>query len=174
MAEDVTDAKLTALSAEVGQALAGAGVMLATAESCTGGWVGRAITSVSGSANWYERGFITYSEAAKQEMLGVSAAVLQRHGAVSEPTARAMAEGALAHSHAQVSLAVTGVAGPTGGSEQKPVGMVWFAWAARGRPTLAVCRLLDGDREAIRRQSAAIALRGLLKSLLGGDPTAPV
>jgi nicotinamide-nucleotide amidase len=173
MAEKVTDAELTALSAEVGQALAGAGVMLATAESCTGGWVGRAITSVSGSANWYERGFITYSETAKQEMLGVSAEVLERHGAVSEPTVRAMAEGALAHSHAQISLAVTGVAGPTGGSEHKPVGMVWFAWAAHGRPTQAVCHMLDGDREAIRRQSAAIALRGLLKSLIGGDPTAP-
>jgi nicotinamide-nucleotide amidase len=169
MAENVTEAELTALGAEVGQALAGAGVMLATAESCTGGWVGRAITSVSGSANWYERGFITYSEAAKREMLGVSAEVLQQHGAVSEPTARAMAQGALAHSHAQVALAVTGIAGPTGGSEDKPVGMVWFAWAANGRPTQAVCHMLDGDRETIRRQSVAIALRGLLNVLTGGN-----
>lgn len=167
MAENVTEAELTALSAEVGQALAVARLMLATAESCTGGWVGRAITSVSGSANWYERGFITYSETAKQEMLGVPAELLEQHGAVSEPTARAMAEGALAHSHAQVALAVTGIAGPTGGSERKPVGMVWFAWAAQGRPTEAICYRFDGDREAIRRQSVAVALRGVLKLLTG-------
>lgn len=168
MAENVTEAELTALAAQVGQALAKGGVMLATAESCTGGWVGRAITSVSGSANWYERGFITYSETAKQEMLGVPAEVLEQHGAVSEATAKAMAQGALAYSHAQVALAVTGVAGPTGGSEHKPVGIVWFAWAAQGRPTQTLCRKLDGDREAIRRQSVAIALDGLLQLLLGG------
>lgn len=172
MAATFTDADLTALAVEVGQALAGAGLMLATAESCTGGWIGRAITSVSGSANWFERGFITYSETAKREMLGVPADVLEQHGAVSEPTARAMAEGALANSHAQVALAVTGIAGPTGGSERKPVGTVWFAWAAQGRPTHAVLHRLNGDRESIRRESVAIALRGLIE-LLTRDFAAP-
>src|SRR6266481_3513672 len=126
-----TDAELTALAAEIGQALERSGLMLVTAESCTGGWVGRVVTSVGGSSVWFERGFVTYSEIAKQEMLGVSPEILKQHGAVSEPTARAMAEGALRHSHAQVALAVTGVAGPTGGSANKPIGTVWFAWAAR-------------------------------------------
>lgn len=165
MADRPTDADLIALAAEVGQTLEHAGLMLATAESCTGGWVGQAVTSVSGSATWFERGFVTYSEAAKCEMLGVAAQVLERHGAVSEPTARAMAEGALARSRAQVSIAVTGIAGPMGGSELKPVGTVWFAWAAQGRPTHAMRHRLDGDRTAIRRQSVAIALRGLLELL---------
>jgi nicotinamide-nucleotide amidase len=162
------DTDLTAIALEVGHALERAGLMLATAESCTGGWVGRVVTSVSGSSAWFERGFITYGEIAKQEMLGVPAEILKQHGAVSEPTARAMAEGALRHSHAQVALAVTGVAGPTGGSAHKPVGTVWFAWAAKQRVTYATHHQLDGDRESIRRQSVAIALRGLM-TLLAGD-----
>lgn len=162
---ELTDAALNALATELGQALTHARQMLATAESCTGGWIGRVVTSVSGSSTWYERGFITYSEDAKQELLGVPAATLRQHGAVSEPTARAMAEGALARSRANVALAVTGIAGPTGGTAQKPVGTVWFAWAAQGRATQALRQQLDGDREAIRRQSVAIALRELLKLL---------
>lgn len=165
MAVDMTDAELTALAVDVGEALARAGVMLATAESCTGGWVGRVLTSVSGSSKWYERGFITYSEDAKQELLGVPTQTLRQHGAVSEPTVRAMAEGALAHSRAQVALAITGIAGPTGGTEQKPVGTVWFAWAAKDRATRALHRQLSGDREAIRRQSVAIALSEMLQLL---------
>ncbi|MFL6712214.1 MAG: CinA family protein, partial [Sulfurifustis sp.] len=165
MAAELTDAELTALAAELGRALMDAGLTLATAESCTGGWVGRVVTSVSGSSSWYERGFITYSEDAKQELLGVPALTLRQHGAVSEPTARAMAEGALVHSRAHVTLAITGIAGPTGGTAHKPVGTVWFAWAAKGRTTQALRQQLDGDREAIRRQSVAIALRELLKLL---------
>ncbi|MFL6646758.1 MAG: CinA family protein [Sulfurifustis sp.] len=165
MTAELTDTELTALAAEVGQALTNAGLMLATAESCTGGWVGRVVTSVSGSSSWYERGFVTYSEDAKQELLGVSAQTLRQHGAVSEPTARAMAEGALARSRAHVTLAITGIAGPSGGTAQKPVGTVWFAWAAKGRATKALRQQLDGDREAIRRQSVVIALSELLKLL---------
>src|SRR5438046_2974203 len=120
-----TDAELTALAADLGRLLERKRQLLATAESCTGGWVGRAVTAVSGSSVWYERGFVTYSETAKQEMLGVTEQTLKQHGAVSEPTARAMAEGALRHSHAHVALAITGIAGPNGGSAQKPVGTVW-------------------------------------------------
>jgi nicotinamide-nucleotide amidase len=166
-----SDGKLTALAAEVGRTLERMGLMLATAESCTGGWVGGVITSVSGSSMWFERGFITYSETAKREMLGIASEILQQHGAVSAPCARAMAEGALKHSHAQVALAVTGIAGPTGGTVQKPVGMVWFAWAAQGKSTQATCHYLKGDREGIRRESVAIALQGVLQ-LLAGDSVA--
>lgn len=173
MATEPTDEELTALAAELGSVLTGARQMLATAESCTGGWVGRVVTSIGGSSTWYECGFITYSEDAKQELLGVPAQTLQRHGAVSEPTARAMAEGALAHSRAHVALAITGIAGPTGGTAQKPVGTVWFAWAAKGQTTQALHRQLDGDREAVRRQSVAIALGELLKLLRRGFPAAP-
>src|SRR5437763_16172085 len=120
MHKNPTDTELTALAADLGRALESQRLMLATAESCTGGWVGRAVTAVSGSSAWYERGFVTYSEDAKSEMLGVAEETLKRYGAVSEPTAREMAEGALRNSHAQVALAITGVAGPNGGSAQKP------------------------------------------------------
>lgn len=160
--DTVTDDDLAALAQEVGRTLGQASLLLATAESCTGGWVGRVVTSVDGSSRWYERGFVTYSEDAKQELLGVPSDVLKQHGAVSEATARAMAEGALSHSHADVALAITGIAGPSGGSEKKPVGTVWFAWAVRGHATRAARHLLKGDRESIRRQSVAIALRELV------------
>jgi len=120
---------LTTLATLVGARLKAKGLKLATAESCTGGWVAQAVTSVSGSSEWFDRGFVTYSNQAKCEMLGVRPETLAAHGAVSEPTAREMAAGALEHSVAGVSVAVTGVAGPTGGSPQKPVGMVCFAWA---------------------------------------------
>lgn len=166
----ITDAELTVLATKAGEVLQSAGMLLATAESCTGGWVGRAITAVPGSSVWYERGFITYSDAAKREMLGVRLEVLAQYGAVSESTVRLMAEGALTHSHADVALAITGVAGPGGGSEDKPVGTVWFAWASRKRPTQAVRHQLEGDREAVRCQSVATALRGLLDFIASDSP----
>ena len=135
---------LTTLATLVGARLRAKGLMLTTGESCTGGWVAQAITTVAGSSDWFERGFVTYSDAAKQDMLGVSARTLAEHGVVSEHTAREMAIGALARSRAQVALAITGIAGPGGGSPEKPLGMVCFAWAvtdgkiwsARGPPPI--------------------------------------
>jgi nicotinamide-nucleotide amidase len=135
--------------------------LLATAESCTGGLIAAACTDLAGSSNWFERGFVTYSNAAKTELLGVPAELIARHGAVSEPVARAMAAGAIAHSRAQVSVAVTGVAGPTGGSADKPVGTVCFGWHASGQ-THTETQHFTGDRAAVRAQTVAHALRGLL------------
>lgn len=163
--DDPSDAGLRDLAAAVGRALAGRGLLLASAESCTGGWVAQACTAIAGSSEWFERGFVTYSNDAKIEMLGVPAGTLAAHGAVSEATARAMAEGALRASRAQVSLAITGIAGPSGGTAEKPVGTVWFAWAARDRATRSERRRFEGDREAVRRQSVAHALEGLLSFL---------
>ena len=134
--------------------------MMATAESCTGGLIAGACTDLSGSSTWFERGFVTYSNAAKTGMLGVDAALIATHGAVSEPVARAMAEGALRRSLAQVSVAVTGVAGPTGGSVDKPVGTVWFGWCVNGETTSERQRF-DGDRAAVRQATVAHALAGL-------------
>jgi len=156
---------LDTLSAAVGARLKAHGLLLATAESCTGGWVAQAVTSVSGSSEWFDRGFVTYSNEAKREMLGVHRETLDRHGAVSEETACEMAAGAIAASRARVALAITGVAGPTGGTPQKPVGMVCFAWALPDGRVDAVTSRLDGDREAIRRQSVIFALEGLLERL---------
>ena len=138
---------------------------LATAESCTGGMIAAACTDLAGSSEWFERGLVTYSNEAKNEMLGVDAALIATHGAVSEPVACAMAAGALQHSRAQVSVAVTGIAGPGGGSDAKPVGTVWFAWALPGRVTSEV-RRFDGDRAAVRNaavQHALTRLNALLK-----------
>ena len=135
--------------------------MLATAESCTGGLIAAACTDLAGSSNWFERGFVTYSNAAKTELLGVPAELIEQFGAVSEPVARAMAAGALAHSHAQVAVAVTGVAGPGGGSVDKPVGTVWFGWAT---PTgqHSECQHFAGDRAAVRTATVRHALTRLL------------
>ena len=138
--------------------------MLVTAESCTGGWVAQAVTSVAGSSAWFERGYVTYSNAAKREALGVSKRTLERHGAVSEPTAREMARGALRRSRAAFALAVTGIAGPGGGMPGKPVGTVCFAWA-RGRKIRSETRRFLGGRASVRRQSVIHALRGVLKWL---------
>ncbi|MCE1193602.1 MAG: CinA family protein [Acidovorax sp.] len=135
--------------------------MLATAESCTGGMIAAACTDLPGSSEWFERGFVTYSNAAKTQMLGVPAALIEQEGAVSEAVARAMADGALARSQAQVSLAVTGVAGPTGGSEAKPVGTVWFAWCVGGA-THSEVQHFAGDRAAIRAATVRYALQRLL------------
>jgi nicotinamide-nucleotide amidase len=156
---------LNALAARLGAQLRRRRLKLAAAESCTGGWIAQAVTSVSGSSAWFERGFVTYSNEAKREALGVRGAVLSRHGAVSEETARAMAAGALARSHAQVAVAVTGVAGPTGGTRRKPVGMVCVAWARRGAAPESVTFRFHGGRESVRRQSVIAALEGLLERL---------
>lgn len=154
---------MSLLAAQVGEMLKSRGLMLATAESCTGGGVAQAITDIPGSSEWFERGFVTYANQAKVEMLGVREETLRLHGAVSEATVREMAEGALLHSHAGISLAVSGVAGPGGGTQQKPVGTVWFAWAHRDGATQARKFLLGGDRAEIRAQSVQIALQGLLE-----------
>lgn len=148
----------------ISAALLARGEMLATAESCTGGLIAAACTDLAGSSQWFERGFVSYSNAAKTELLGVPAALIASHGAVSEPVARAMAEGALAHSHAQASVAVTGVAGPTGGSEEKPVGTVCFAWCVAGQ-THSERQLFGGDRAAVRSAAVQHALAGLLQRL---------
>jgi nicotinamide-nucleotide amidase len=155
------DSDLLALADQFGYALKQAGRSVATAESCTGGWLGEVLTSVPGSSLWYERGFISYSNMAKREMLGVKTETLARFGAVSEQTARAMAEGALAHSHADLAVAITGIAGPAGGSPEKPVGTVCFAWAARRVPAYGTTRHFSGDREAVRRQAVKAAIEGL-------------
>jgi nicotinamide-nucleotide amidase len=162
-------AKIDALAAELGVRLLERGALCATAESCTGGLVAGAITDIAGSSGWFERGWVTYSNEAKMELLGVSAATLERHGAVSEATARAMAEGALARSRAKIAVAVTGVAGPAGGSPEKPVGMVCFAWAKSGAATLAATHHFPGGRQAVREASVAVALEGLLAQLCPSD-----
>ena len=156
-----TDSVVHQLAIRVGNKLRDGRLMLATAESCTGGMVATAITDISGSSVWFERGFVTYSNQAKTEMIGVPPELIEKHGAVSEPVARAMAEGALSNSRAQVSLSITGVAGPGGGTPEKPVGMVSFGWSNRLHTSVETL-VFKGDREQIRVQAAAHALRGLL------------
>jgi nicotinamide-nucleotide amidase len=153
------------LAAQVGESLKAHGLMLATAESCTGGGVAQAITDVAGSSAWFERGFITYSNLSKQQMLGVSIATLDRYGAVSEMTVREMVAGALQHSAAQVALAVSGIAGPDGGTVDKPVGTVWFAWGVKNRTCVAHLHHLGGNRAEVRVQSVRIALQGVVDLL---------
>ena len=155
--------ELEALAAKLGALLLANGEKLATAESCTGGWVAQCLTAISGSSDWFERGFVTYSNEAKQEMLGVEPETLLKHGAVSETTASAMAAGALRHSHANWALSITGIAGPAGGSLEKPVGSVCFGWVGPdGRVEVESC-FFPGSREEIRSQSVAHALTGLLE-----------
>jgi len=158
------DAALEQLSREVGAALLACGYRLACAESCTGGWVSEVVTATAGSSQWFDRGFVTYSNAAKESMLGVRADTLAQSGAVSEAVVGEMAAGALARSQAQVALAISGVAGPSGGSPDKPVGTVCFAWALAGEATTET-RRFDGNREAVRRLSVIHALQGLLDRL---------
>lgn len=135
---------------------------LAVAESCTGGWVAKVLTDLPGSSRWFDRGFVTYSNAAKQDMLGVSATTLEAAGAVSEATVREMAAGVLRNSPADLALAISGIAGPGGAVSDKPVGMVCFAWATRGGRQRVETQQFAGDREAVRRQSVAHALQGLI------------
>ena len=155
------------LARDLGRRLQAAKAVLVTAESCTGGWAAQVVTSVAGSSAWFDRGFVTYSNAAKQELLGVQAETLRQHGAVSEQTAREMALGALARSQGTVALSVTGVAGPGGGTRDKPVGTVCFAWAL-GQQVRSETRLFSGDRESVRKQSVVRALEGVLSALAGG------
>ncbi len=155
------------LAAQVGGVLKAHGLMLATAESCTGGGVAHAITDVAGSSAWFERGFVTYSNLAKQQMLGMSEATLMQHGAVSEATVREMVAGALNNSDAQVALAVSGIAGPDGGTPDKPVGTVWFAWGIKNGAVHAQRHQINGSRAEVRAQSVHIALQGVMDILAG-------
>ena len=155
--------QLEALAAQVGSLLMGNGQKLVTAESCTGGWVAQCLTAVAGSSAWFDRGFITYSNEAKQEMLDVSSGTLSTHGAVSDATAIAMAKGALRQSQGDWALAITGIAGPDGGSENKPVGTVCFAWAGpEGQEDSETCHFA-GSREQVRALSVEHALTGILR-----------
>jgi nicotinamide-nucleotide amidase len=162
---EILSAGLLAKAREVMESCRAAGLALATAESCTGGLVAAALTALPGSSTFVERGFVTYSNAAKIELLGVSAQLIEERGAVSEEVARAMAEGAVAHSHADAALAITGIAGPTGGSLEKPVGTVHIAVAGKGHGTLHRQLLYSGDRTAVREASAVAALALLLELL---------
>lgn len=153
------------LAAQVGAVLQSHGMMLVTAESCTGGGVASAVTEIAGSSAWFDRGYITYSNQAKIDMLGVSPDTLARFGAVSEATVREMVEGALRLSQAQLALAVSGIAGPGGGTADKPVGTVWFAWGIKGGVNAARLHHLAGNRAEIRLQAVRIALQGVLELL---------
>lgn len=159
---------IDAAAQAAGAALRARGWTMAAAESCTGGGVAFAVTQIAGSSMWFDRGFVTYSNDAKQQMLGVPAALLGAHGAVSEPVAAAMAAGALAHSRAHAALAITGIAGPGGATPGKPVGTVCFAWALRAdqNPRVITCtHRFDGDRAAVRTQAIVFALDGLVHAL---------
>lgn len=156
--------RIAELTARLAELMQGRGLMLATAESCTGGMIAAACTDLAGSSAWFERGFVSYSNAAKTQLLGVPADCIASHGAVSEPVARAMAQGALTHSAAQVAVAVTGVAGPGGGSPDKPVGTVWIAWAMADQ-VRAERMQFSGDRAAVRQATVEHALQGLVTLL---------
>lgn len=165
----MVDTMIPDLVATLADALRRRGEMLATAESCTGGLIAGACTDLAGSSDWFERGFVSYSNAAKTDLLGVPAALIDAHGAVSQPVALAMAEGALRRSRAQRAVAVTGVAGPGGGTATKPVGLVWLAWAWRGADgsirARAVAQQFAGDRAAVRQATIGCALQGLVDDL---------
>jgi nicotinamide-nucleotide amidase len=155
----LSDAALRALAEQAGRLLLAAGRRLATAESCTGGWVAKCLTDIAGSSQWFERGYVTYSNLSKQQSVGVAPGVIETFGAVSRPAAEQMAAGALHESGADIAVAITGIAGPDGGSAEKPVGLVWFALAQRTAPPVAVQQQFAGDREAVRRAAVATALR---------------
>jgi len=161
----VNEDDITVMAQKMGRVARRRGVMIATAESCTGGGIAAAITRVPGSARWFDRGFVTYHNLAKHQMLGVREATLHRYGAVSEAVARQMAAGALRRSQADVSVSVTGIAGPGGGSKEKPVGTVWFAWAAKGGEVQSRMFRFKGDRYEVRRQTVAMALQGIIDLL---------
>jgi nicotinamide-nucleotide amidase len=156
---------LDPIAARVGESLLRLGLVLATAESCTGGWIAKTLTDIPGSSAWLDRGFVTYSNESKVEMLGVDPGTLESQGAVSEAAALEMAVGALAHSRAQAAVVATGIAGPDGGSAEKPVGTVWLAWAIAGRAPEARKLQFAGNREEVRHQSVRVALEGLLERL---------
>ena len=156
---DLSDGALRRMAETAGALLLAAGRRIATAESCTGGWVAKCLTDIAGSSQWFERGYVTYSNLAKEQSIGVAASVIETFGAVSRPTVEQMAAGALHDSGADMAIAITGIAGPDGGSTEKPVGLVWFALAQRRAPPVAVQQQFAGDREAVRRAAVATALR---------------
>ncbi len=160
-----TDAELDALSRAIGERLLAMRHMLVTAESCTGGWIAKCMTDVPGSSGWFDCGMAAYSYEAKQALLGVRPQTLEEFGAVSRETVVEMVSGALVHSGATIAVAVTGIAGPGGGSEDKPVGTVWIGWKRRGGYARAEVFHFEGDRDAVRRQTVAAALRGLESQL---------
>lgn len=160
-----TNTDLTAIAADLGAALKARGYMLAMAESCTGGLVAETMTRIAGSSAWFDRGFVTYSNAAKIDMLGVDSKTLEKFGAVSEQTAKEMAKGALKNSASQITGSITGIAGPDGGTQDKPVGMVCFAWAGINLPVSASTQIFKGDRETIRQQAAIYMMAGLIERL---------
>ena len=157
----MTDSELMQLSEQVGQALKARGATVTTAESCTGGWVAKVITDIAGSSAWFERGFVTYSNEAKAQMIGVREETLAQHGAVSEPVVVEMAIGAL-----KAAVSISGIAGPDGGSEEKPVGTVWFAFATARGEGITRRECFSGDRDAVRRQATAYALQTLWQQFL--------
>ena len=162
----MTDSELMQLSEQVGQALKARGATVTTAESCTGGWVAKTLTDIAGSSAWFERGFVTYSNEAKSQMIGVSEATLLDHGAVSEPVVVEMAIGALRAARADYAISVSGIAGPDGGSAEKPVGPVWFGVASASGQGVTQRECFAGDREAVRRQATAYALNLLWQQFL--------
>lgn len=157
-----SDAELRHLAERLGACMTAAGLRLTLAESCTGGWVAKVVTDIGGSSRWFDRGFVTYTNESKQQLLAVPEATIATQGAVSAATVAAMAHGALAQSGAQLSCAISGIAGPGGGTPDKPVGLVWFAWGSRDGAIHTEQQIFAGDREAVRRQAVAHALRGLL------------
>jgi len=161
------DNQVYVLAERAGRLLGRHKILLATAESCTGGWIAEAITAVAGSSAWFERGFVSYSNLAKQEMLGVPIHTLNQHGAVSEEVVLEMARGAIQRSKAHISVAVTGIAGPDGGSAAKPVGTVWIGWGQKLGHAEAECFLFHGDRQAVREQTVIHALQGLIARMGG-------
>ena len=160
------DARLEKLVEDLAQRLSARGWNMATAESCTGGWIAKCCTDLAGSSAWFERGFVTYSNAAKMDSLGVDAGVLQESGAVSREVALQMAEGARRRTGVDIAVAVTGVAGPDGGTPEKPVGTVWFAWSCNGQAPEAELTRFKGDRDEVRRQSVAHAVQGVIDRLM--------
>lgn len=158
-----SDTDLTRLAVELGEAAKAHHLSIVTAESCTGGWIAKTLTDVPGSSAWFDCGMAVYSYEAKQALLGVNPHTLELHGAVSRDTVVEMVSGALVHSAASLAVAVTGIAGPGGGTPDKPVGMVWLAWKRRGGYPHAAVHHFEGDREAVRRQTVAVALRGLIE-----------
>jgi len=165
----MANSTLSTLAAELGTSLKARGYTLALAESCTGGLVAQAVTSVAGSSAWFDRGFVTYSNQAKVEMLGVSSKTLDTYGAVSEQTANEMALGTLKNSHAQITGSITGIAGPDGGTPEKPVGTVCFSWSEINKPTSTTTKHFAGNREEIRQQAAIEMMAGLIDRLKLSD-----
>lgn len=162
----MTDSELMHLSERIGQALNARGATVTTAESCTGGWVAKVITDIAGSSAWFERGFVTYSNEAKSQMIGVKPTTLEQHGAVSEPVVVEMAIGAIKAARADYAISISGIAGPDGGTATKPVGTVWFGFASATGEGITRCECFSGDRENVRRQATAYALQTLWQQFL--------